>query len=195
VAAASGYNGAMGTETPPHPHVAEVLIPAAALAARVAELGQQISADYAGRELHLVGILKGAVTFLADLARAIAVPATFDFMAISSYGRSTRTSGVVRFLKDLDESIEGRHVLIVEDIVDTGLTLHYLRQSLAARRPASLAVAVALDKAARRQVDVPVEYVGFPIPDAFVVGYGLDYAGRYRNLPYVGVLRREVYAG
>jgi hypoxanthine phosphoribosyltransferase len=177
-----------------HPDIRKVLVSRRRLATRVAELGGQISADYAGRELHMVGILKGAVTFMADLARAVTVPATFDFMAISSYGGSTVSSGVVRFLKDLDEAIEGRHVLIVEDIVDTGLTLHYLRQTLAGRRPASLAVAVALDKASRRQVPVALEYVGFTIPDEFVVGYGLDYAGRYRNLPYVGVLRREAYA-
>ncbi len=173
--------------------IARVLVSRRRLTARVAELGAQISADYAGREIHMVGILKGAAIFMADLARVLSIPATFDFMAISSYGAGSESSGVVRFIKDLDESIEGRHVLIVEDIVDTGLTLHYLRESLTARGPASLAVAVALDKASRRQVPVPVEYVGFRIPDAFVVGYGLDFAGRYRNLPYVGILRPEVY--
>lgn len=166
---------------------------AAALDTRVRELGAQISADYAGQQVHLVAILKGAVPFLADLARALTIPATFDFLAISSYGASAASSGVVRFIKDLDEAIEGRHVLIVEDIVDTGLTLAYLRNTLSARHPASLAVAVALDKAARRRVPVQVDYVGFSVPDAFVVGYGLDYAGRYRNLPYVGILRPEVY--
>ncbi|HVB11191.1 MAG TPA: hypoxanthine phosphoribosyltransferase [Bacillota bacterium] len=176
------------------PDVRKVLISRRRMAARVAELGEQISADYAGRSIHLVGILKGAVTFMADLARELSVSATFDFMAISSYGGSTESSGVVRFLKDLDESVAGRHVLIVEDIVDSGLTLHYLRESLQARGPASLAVAVALDKAERRQVPVVVEYVGFAIPDEFVVGYGLDYSGRYRNLPYVGILRPEVYS-
>ncbi len=175
--------------------IARVLVSRRRLAARAAQLGAQISADYAGQELHMVGILKGATIFMADLARALSIPATFDFMAISSYGAGSQSSGVVRFLKDLDEGIEGRHVLIVEDIVDTGLTLHYLRESLAARRPASLAVAVALDKSSRRQVAVPVEYVGFRIPDAFVVGYGLDYAGSFRNLPYVGILRPEVYGG
>ena len=176
------------------PDVRKVLISRRRMAARVADLGEQISADYAGRSIHLVGILKGAVTFMADLARELSVSATFDFMAISSYGGSTESSGVVRFLKDLDESVAGRHVLIVEDIVDSGLTLHYLRESLQARGPASLAVAVALDKAGRRQVPVVVEYVGFAIPDEFVVGYGLDYSGRYRNLPYVGILRPEVYS-
>jgi hypoxanthine phosphoribosyltransferase len=173
--------------------IRRVLFSRRRLAARVAALGAQISADYAGRELHMVGILKGAVTFLADLARTVTVPATFDFMAISSYGGGTSSSGVVRFVKDLDESIEGKHVLVVEDIVDTGLTLHYLRESLEARGPASLAVVVAFDKASRRQVPVPVEYVGFRIPDEFVVGYGLDYAGRFRNLPYVAILQPEVY--
>ena len=158
---------------------------------KVKELGNKITADYQGREVHLVGILKGAVTFLADLARNIDLPVTFDFMAISSYGQSTHSSGVVRFIKDLDEEIAGRHVLVVEDIVDTGLTLHYLRNNLLERKPASLKVCALLDKAERRKVEVPVEYVGFTIPDRFVVGYGLDYAGRYRNLPYVAILKTE----
>jgi hypoxanthine phosphoribosyltransferase len=167
----------------------EVLIPREELARRVAELGREIGRDYAGRALHLVGVLKGAVTFLADLARQLPLPdVSIDYLAISSYGRSTETSGAVRFLKDLDEPIAGRHVLVVEDIVDTGLTLAYLRAQLAARQPASLAVAAMLDKPERRRVQVPVEYVGFVIPDRFVVGYGLDYAGRWRHLPDVVAL-------
>lgn len=174
-----------------HPEVPEVLVERGALQRRVAELGARISADYAGRPLHLVGVLRGAVTFMADLARALTLPeVTLDYLGISSYGRSTETSGVVRFTKDLDESIAGRHVLVVEDIVDTGLTLSYLREHLQGRGPESLAVAAMLDKPERRVVPVPVEYVGFHIPDRFAVGYGLDYAGRFRHLPYVGALKR-----
>jgi hypoxanthine phosphoribosyltransferase len=178
-----------------HPDVEEVLVGPEELARRVAELGAEIGRDYAGRHLHLVGVLKGAVTFLADLARALPLPeVTVDYLGISSYGRSTETSGAVRITKDLDEPIAGRHVLIVEDIVDTGLTLNYLRAQLLARAPASLAVAAMLDKPERRVVPVPVEYVGFRIPDRFAVGYGLDYAGRMRHLPYVGALRRGILA-
>jgi hypoxanthine phosphoribosyltransferase len=176
-----------------HPDVAEVLLTAEQIAARVAELAERVDADYQGREIHIVGILKGAVPFVADLSRRLRVPATFDYMAISSYGVSTHTSGVVRFVKDLDESIEGRHVLVVEDIVDTGLTLHYLRQNLLSRGPASLRIAVLLDKPSRRQVPVPLDYVGFSIPDHFVVGFGLDFGGRYRQFPFVAVLRPEAY--
>ncbi len=176
---------------PTHPDVTEVLVSAADLQRRVAELGAEIARDYAGRPLHLIGVLKGACVFLADLARALPLAeVTFDFLSISSYGRSTETSGVVRFVKDLDEPVADRHVLLVEDIVDTGLTLAYLREQLAARDPASLAVAAMLDKPDRRSLPVPVEYVGFQIPDRFAVGYGLDFAGRYRHLPYVGALRR-----
>lgn len=174
-----------------HPDVLEVLVPADALARRVRELGAEIGRDYAGRPLHLIGVLKGAVTFLADLARALPLPdVTVDYLAISSYGRSTETSGVVRFAKDLDEPVSGRHVLIVEDIVDTGLTLAYLREQIGGRGPASLAVAAMLDKPERRAVAVRVEYSGFRIPDRFAVGYGLDFDGHYRHLPYVGALRR-----
>ncbi len=169
--------------------IGEVLVSRAALARRVVEMGERIGADYAGRGLQLVGVLKGAATFLADLARALPLrDVRLDYLAISSYGRSTETSGVVRFVKDLDEPIAGRHVLIVEDIVDTGLTLAYLREQLQARGPASLAVAVMLDKPGRRRAPVPVEYVGFRIPDRFVVGYGLDHAGRYRHFPDVVAL-------
>ncbi len=171
--------------------VEEVLVGREALARRVAELGAEIGHAYAGRPLHLIGVLKGAVIFMADLARALPLAdVTFDYLAISSYGRSTETSGVVRFVKDLDEPVAGRDVLLVEDIVDTGLTLAYLREQIGRRGPASLAVAVMLDKPERRAVPVTVEYVGFRIPDRFAVGYGLDFAGRYRHLPYVGALRR-----
>src|SRR5213595_2647360 len=168
--------------------VGEVLIEPDALSARVAELGAEISADYAGRDLLLIGVLKGAVFFMADLMRKLTIPCEVDFMAISSYGASTDSSGVVRILKDLDINIEGRHVLVVEDIIDSGLTLSYLLRNLEAREPASLEVCALLTKPERREIDVPVRYVGFEIPNHFVVGYGLDYAERYRNLRYVGVL-------
>jgi hypoxanthine phosphoribosyltransferase len=147
--------------------------------------------DYAGKDLLLVGVLKGAVFFMADLMRHISIPCEVDFMAISSYGASTDSSGVVRILKDLDESIEGRNVLVVEDIIDSGLTLSYLKRTLGARHPASLEVCALLTKPERREVDVPVRYIGFEIPNRFVVGYGLDFAERYRNLRYVGVLADE----
>ena len=168
--------------------VGEVLIPADRLQERIRDLGQEISADYAGRDLLLVGVLKGAVFFMADLMRHLTIPCEIDFMAISSYGDSTDSSGVVRILKDLDINIEGRHVLVVEDIIDSGLTLSYLIRNLEAREPASLEVCALLTKPDRREIDVPVRYVGFPIPNRFVIGYGLDFAERYRNLPYVGVL-------
>jgi hypoxanthine phosphoribosyltransferase len=169
-------------------HVSEVLIDPERLRARVAALGEEISSDYAGRDLLLVGVLKGAVFFMADLMRRLTVPCEIDFMAISSYGASTDSSGVVRILKDLDINIEGRDVLVVEDIIDSGLTLSYLMRNLEAREPSSLAVCALLTKPARREIDVPVRYVGFEIPNRFVIGYGLDFAERYRNLPYVGVL-------
>jgi hypoxanthine phosphoribosyltransferase len=168
--------------------VEEVLIDDDALQRRIVELGEEISSDFAGRDLLLVGVLKGAVFFMADLMRQISVPCEIDFMAISSYGAATDTSGVVRILKDLDINIEGRHVLIVEDIIDSGLTLSYLVRTLEAREPASLAVCALMTKPERRQIDVDVRYVGFEIPNRFVIGYGLDFAERYRNLPYVGVL-------
>ena len=168
--------------------VTEVLIEADALQQRVAELGEEISADYAGRDLLLVAVLKGAVFFMADLMRHLTIPCEIDFMAISSYGDSTDSSGVVRILKDLDINIEGRHVLVVEDIIDSGLTLSYLIRNLEAREPATLEICALLTKPERREIDVPVRYVGFEIPNRFVIGYGLDFAERYRNLPYVGVL-------
>ena len=168
--------------------VSEVLIEKDVLQRRIGELGAEISADYAGRDLLLVGVLKGAVFFLADLMRRLTVPCEIDFMAISSYGASTDSSGVVRILKDLDINIEGRDVLVVEDIIDSGLTLSYLVRNLEARAPASLEVCALLTKPERREIDVPVRYTGFEIPNRFVIGYGLDFAERYRNLPYVGVL-------
>ena len=171
--------------------VSEVLIEEDTLRERIAELGAEISADYAGKDLLLVGVLKGAVFFMADLMRHITVPCEVDFMAISSYGASTDSSGVVRILKDLDETIEGRNVLVVEDIIDSGLTLSYLKRTLGARNPASLEICALLTKPERREVDVPVRYTGFEIPNRFVVGYGLDFAERYRNLRYVGVLADE----
>jgi len=168
--------------------VGEVLIDQETLAARGAELGAEVAADYEGRDLLLIGVLKGAVFFMADLMRHLTVPCEVDFMAISSYGDATDSSGIVRILKDLDINIEGRHVLVVEDIIDSGLTLSYLIRNLESREPATLEVCALLTKPSRREIDVPVRYVGFEIPNKFVVGYGLDFAERYRNLPYVGVL-------
>jgi len=172
--------------------VGEVLVDEEALAARVAELGAEVSADYVGRDLLLIGVLKGAVFFMADLMRSITVPCEIDFMAISSYGASTDSSGVVRILKDLDINIEGRHVLVVEDIIDSGLTLSYLVRNLESREPATLEVCALLTKPERREIEVEVRYVGFEIPNRFVIGYGLDFAERYRNLPYVGVLHDDL---
>jgi hypoxanthine phosphoribosyltransferase len=172
--------------------VGEVLIDEETLAARVAELGAEVSADYQGRYLLLIGVLKGAVFFMADFMRHLTVPCEVDFMAISSYGDATDSSGIVRILKDLDINIEGRDVLVVEDIIDSGLTLSYLIRNLESREPASLEVCALLTKPSRREIDVPVRYVGFEIPNKFVVGYGLDFAERYRNLPYVGVLNEHL---
>ena len=172
--------------------VGEILIEAEAIQARIGELGAEISADYTGRDLLLVGVLKGAVFFMADLMRELTVPCEIDFMAISSYGAATDSSGVVRILKDLDINISGRDVLVVEDIIDSGLTLSYLMRNLRARKPASLEVVTLLTKPERREIDVPVRYVGFEIPNRFVIGYGLDFAERYRNLPYVAVLHGDL---
>jgi hypoxanthine phosphoribosyltransferase len=171
--------------------VGEILIDEDALSSRVAELGAEVSVDYQGRDLLLIGVLKGAVFFMADLMRHINVPCEVDFMAISSYGDSTDSSGIVRILKDLDINIEGRDVLVVEDIIDSGLTLSYLMRNLESREPASLEVCALMTKPARREIDVPVRYIGFEIPNRFVVGYGLDFGERYRNLPYVAVLSDE----
>ncbi len=172
------------------PGLGEVLVTAEDLQRRVAELGEEISRDYAGRSLLLIGVLKGAVFFLSDLMRFIDIPVEVDFMAVASYGSATDSSGVVRILKDLDAAIEGRDVLIVEDIVDSGLTLQYLLRNLGSRNPRTLEVCALLTKPERRKVDLPTRYVGFEIPDRFVVGYGLDYAERHRNLPFVAALER-----
>ena len=173
----------------------EILITPEALQRRVSELAAQIDADYAGRDLVLVGVLKGAVMVMADLARALHNPLRMDWMAISSYGSGTTSSGVVRILKDLDGDISGKHVLVVEDIVDSGLTLSYLVQNLRSREPASIAVCVLLRKRAAAQMQVDVAYTGFEIADEFVIGYGLDYAERYRNLPFIGTLAPRAYGG
>lgn len=164
------------------------------LSKRVAELGARITEDYRGKDLLMVGILKGAVVFFSDLIRHVDIPVSIDFMAISSYGSATKSSGVVRILKDLDHAIAGRHVIIVEDIVDTGKTLAFLKENLLARGAASLKICTLLDKPERRQVEIEADYFGFVIPNEFVVGYGLDYAEKYRNLPEIGVLKPEVYS-
>jgi len=182
------------TQTELEGAVGEVLIDEPTLQTRIAELGEEISSDYAGKDLLLVGVLKGAVFFMADLMRSLTVPCEVDFMAISSYGAETDSSGVVRILKDLDIPLQGRDVLVVEDIIDSGLTLSYLMRNLRAREPASLEVCALLTKPGRREIEVPVKYVGFEIPNRFVVGYGLDYAERYRNLRYVGVLNEDLTA-
>jgi hypoxanthine phosphoribosyltransferase len=170
------------------PALGEILVQRDDLAHRVKELGEEVSRDYTGRQLLLVGVLKGAVFFLADLMRNLEIECELDFMAVSSYGASTDSSGVVRILKDLDGPIEGKDVLIVEDIVDSGLTLSYLVRVLRARNPASLEVCALLTKPERREIDLPIKYTGFEIPNRFAIGYGLDHAERYRNLPYVAVL-------
>jgi hypoxanthine phosphoribosyltransferase len=170
------------------PAIGEILVEKDVLAKRVLELAADVSRDYAGKDLLLIGVLKGAVFFLADFMRALDIPCEVDFMAVASYGSSTKSSGVVRILKDLDAAIEGRHVLIVEDIVDSGLTLQYLLRNLEGRGPASLEVCALLRKPTSHQVEVAPKYIGFEIPDKFVVGYGLDHAERYRNLPFVAVL-------
>lgn len=175
--------------------IKEILIDKEQLAERVRELGEEISADYAGKEILMIGVLRGAVVFMADLARSITLPVSLDFMAVSSYGASTSSSGVVRILKDLDEELDGKHVLIVEDIIDSGLTLNYLVDNLKSRHPASVKLCTLLNKPSRRKAPVHVDYNGFTIPDYFVVGYGLDYAEKYRNLPFIGVLKPEAYGG
>jgi len=174
-------------------YIAKVLITQEELKKRVAELGVEITRDYEGKKILVLGILKGAVPFMADLIREIKLPLTYDFMALSSYGTSTQSSGVVRILKDLERSVEDVHILVAEDIVDTGLTLKYLKANLIARNPLSVKVVTLLDKPTRRQVEVYPDYNGFSIPDEFVVGYGLDFNQEHRNLPYVGVLKQEAY--
>jgi hypoxanthine phosphoribosyltransferase len=174
--------------------IEDILVTAEQINARTAELAKQIDVDFSDREPLLVGVLKGAVMFMSDLARALERPSTMEFMAVSSYGSATTSSGVVRILKDLDRDIAGQHVLIVEDIIDSGLTLSWLLKNLAARQPASIEVVALLRKPDAIKVHVPVKYVGFEIPNEFVVGYGLDYAERYRDLPYIGRLKPAVYA-
>ena len=175
--------------------IERVLFSAQELDERVAQLAREINRDYAGREITLISVLRGSFIFMADLTRKIELPCTVDFMSVSSYGRGTRSSGQVQITKDLSDSIEGRHVRVVEDILDSGTTLHYLLQVLAQRHPASIRLCTLLDKPERREKPVEVHYSGFSIPDAFVVGYGLDYAERYRNLPYIGILKPSVYGG
>lgn len=187
----------MPTTTPTTPSItndiAEVLINEAQIKQRVAELGAAINKDFAGEQVLIIAVLKGALLFLADLMRHVDLPLAVDFLAVSSYGAGTQSSGVVRILKDLDESIEHRNVIIVEDIVDSGRTLDYLLRMLRQRHPATLHVCTLLDKRDRREIDVPIDYVGFEVPDAFVVGYGLDYGEHYRQLPFIGVLKPEIY--
>lgn len=173
--------------------IEQVLITEDEIRAKVKELGRIISNDYAEKQLVMISILKGGLVFLSDLLREVSLPITIDFMAISSYGDFTETAGVVQVLKDLSEPILGKNVLIVEDIIDTGLTLNYLLQSLKAQQPLSLEICTLLDKSVRRIVDIPLAYKGFDIPDQFVVGYGLDYSQKYRNLPFIGVLKEEIY--
>ena len=177
------------------PRVGEILIPEQDLSRRVAELADEISADYAGREVLVIGVLKGAIFFISDLVRRLSVPCRLDFMAVSSYGSSTHSSGVVRILKDLDAPIAGKHVLLVEDVVDSGLTLSYLMKNLASREPASLALCTLMVKPAARRLEVEMRYVGFELPDVFVIGYGLDYGERFRELPYIAALHPAPTAG
>ena len=164
------------------------------LANKVAELGRKISEDYAGQEIFAVGILKGAVVFFSDLVRAIDVPVQLDFMIASSYGDGTASSGTVKILKDLDYDIEGKNVIIIEDIIDSGRTMNYLLKYFKGRNPASVKLCALMSKPSRRKVEVPIDYCGYEVPDEFLVGYGLDYAEKYRNLPYIGVLKKEIYA-
>jgi hypoxanthine phosphoribosyltransferase len=175
------------------PEIESVVMSEQAIDARVRELAAEVDADYAGREILLVGVLKGAVMFMADLARALRTPVSMEFMAVSSYGSSTSSSGVVRILKDLDREIADKHVLVVEDIIDSGLTLSWLLRNMRSRGPASVEVVALMRKPDAAKIEVPVKYVGFDIANEFVVGYGLDYAERYRDLPFVGLLRPEVY--
>lgn len=173
--------------------IEQILITDAEIEQKVSDLGRSISQDFAGKDLVIISILKGGLIFLADLLRQIDIDCTVDFMAISSYGDSSESSGVVQLLKDLSQPILGKNVLIVEDIIDTGLTLNYLLQSIKARQPLSLDICTLLDKSVRRIIDMPLAYKGFDVPDQFVVGYGLDYGQRYRNLPFIGVLKENVY--
>ncbi|MBU3216916.1 hypoxanthine phosphoribosyltransferase [Clostridium estertheticum] len=173
--------------------IKEVLYNEEQLRDKIRQMGEKVSKDYYGKDLILIGILKGSVIFMSDLLKEITIPCKMDFMAVSSYGNSTKTSGVVRILKDLDFEIQGKDVLIVEDIIDSGVTLKYLMKCLSARKPSSLEIICLLNKPERRKVDIDVKYVGFDVPDFFIVGFGMDYAERYRNLPYIGILKDEIY--
>ena len=173
--------------------VKEVLYSPKELGIKIREMGEKISIDYKDKDLVLIGVLKGSVMFMSDLMKEISIPCSMDFMAVSSYGNSTTTSGVVRILKDLDNEIEGRHVLIIEDIIDSGVTLKYLMEYLKNRKPKSLEIACLLNKPERRKVELEVRYLGFNVPDCFLVGFGLDFAEKYRNLPYIGILKEEIY--
>ena len=173
--------------------VEKVLLSEEQLSQKIAELGEEISKDFQGKEIVAICVLKGAILFMADLARAVKVPMALDFMAVSSYGNGTSTSGTVRILKDLDNSIEGKHVLVVEDIIDSGVTLKYLLKNLKSRKPASIKLCTLLNKPERRRVEVDIDYCGFTVPDYFLVGYGLDYAEKYRNLPFIGILKPAIY--
>lgn len=177
-----------------HPDISQIILTHKQIEKRVLELGTAISTDYEGKDLLMVGALKGVLIFMADLLRAITIPVEVDFMAVASYSPETRQQGLVRLVKDLDEPIKGRHVVFVEDIIDTGLTLSYLLRTLRMRSPASLEVCTIFTKSQHRLIDIPIKYVGFDIPDRFVVGYGLDYREQYRNLPYVGLLKPETFS-
>ncbi|MDL2252933.1 hypoxanthine phosphoribosyltransferase [Ruminococcaceae bacterium OttesenSCG-928-I18] len=170
-----------------------VLLSEEEIAGRVAELGKQISADYRGKNLLLLSVLKGSIVFMADLMRALTIPAAIDFMAVSSYGTDTKSSGVVKIVKDIDIDLEGKDLLIVEDILDSGMTLSYLKELLEGRNPASIRIVTLLDKPSRRKANIKPDYCGFDVPDEFLIGYGLDYAENYRNIPYIGILKPEVY--
>lgn len=177
-----------------HPDVSEILLTKEQLERRVSEIGAEITHDFAGREPLFVGVLKGCFVFMADLMRHVDLPCSVDFMAVSSYGNDTKTTGAVKINKDLNQDIEGKDIILVEDILDSGVTLHYLTEYLSVRRPATITIATLMDKPSRRKAPVYARYSGFEIPDAFVVGYGLDYAEKYRNLPYIGILRESVYS-
>ena len=177
-----------------HPDVSEILLSQEQLEQRVAQLGAEITRDFAGRAPLFVGVLKGCFVFMADLMRHVDLPCSIDFMAVSSYGSGTKTTGAVKIIKDLNQDIEGKDIILVEDILDSGVTLHYLTEYLSVRKPATITIATLMDKPSRRKAPVFARYSGFEIPDAFVVGYGLDYDERYRNLPYIGILKESVYS-
>ncbi len=177
-----------------HPDVSEILLSQEQLEQRVAQIGAEITRDFAGRAPLFVGVLKGCFVFMADLMRHVDLPCSIDFMAVSSYGSGTKTTGAVKIIKDLNQDIEGRDIILVEDILDSGVTLHYLTEYLSVRKPATITIATLMDKPSRRKAPVYARYSGFEIPDAFVVGYGLDYDERYRNLPYIGILKESVYS-